>query len=67
MIIKELKKISISEIIVLILLIIILLQRCGGNSEHPTGPQITRDTVWVHKDSTILSKPELVKIGRAHV
>lgn len=61
MILKELKKISISEIAVFILLIIILLQRCGRNPENPTVPQITRDTVWVHKDSTILSKPQIIK------
>ena len=61
MIIKELKKVSISEIVILILLIIILLQKCGGNPENPTAPQITRDTVWVHTDSTILSKPQLIK------
>jgi hypothetical protein len=61
MIIKELKKVSILEIVVLILLIIILLQKCGGNPENPTAPQITRDTVWVHTDSTILSKPQLIK------
>ena len=62
MIIKELKKVSISEVLVLILLIIILLQRCGGgNPEHPTGPQITRDTVWVHKDSTITKQPQIIK------
>ena len=61
MIIKELKRVSISEIVILILLIIILLQKCGGNPENPTAPQITRDTVWVHTDSTILSKPQLIK------
>lgn len=61
MIIKELKKISISEVLIFILLIIILLQKCGGNPENPTAPQITKDTVWVHTDSTILSKPQLIK------
>jgi len=61
MIIKELKRVSISEIVILILLIIILLQKCGGNPENPTAPQITRDTVWVHTDSTILSKPQIIK------
>jgi hypothetical protein len=61
MILKELKKVSLSELAVLILLIIILLQRCGRNPENPTVPQITRDTVWVHKDSTIISKPQVVK------
>ena len=61
MLLKKLNKISLSEILILVLLVIILLQRCGGNSEHPTGPQITRDTVWVQKNSTIISNPEIVK------
>lgn len=61
MLLKKLKKISISEILVLALLVIILLQRCGGNPEHPTGPQITRDTVWVYKDSTITKQPQIIK------
>jgi hypothetical protein len=61
MLLKELKKISISEILVIVLLIIILLQRCGRNPENPTGPQITRDTVWVHTDSTITKQPQLIK------
>ncbi len=63
MIIKELKKVSLSEILVVVLLIIILLQRCGGgrNPENPTAPQITRDTVWVHKDSTITKQPQIIK------
>jgi len=59
--IKELKKISISEIVVLVLLIIIILQRCGGNNQQPRETVIKRDTVWIHKDSTILSKPQIVK------
>ena len=63
MIIKELKKVSLSEILIVILLIIILLQRCGGGRtpENPTAPQITRDTVWVHKDSTITNQPQVIK------
>lgn len=63
MIIKELKKVSLSEILVIVLLIIILLQRCGGGRtpENPTAPQITRDTVWVHTDSTITKQPQIIK------
>ena len=61
MLLKKLNKISLSEILILALLVIILLQRCGGNSEHPTAPQITRDTVWVQKNSTIISNPEVVR------
>lgn len=59
--IKELKKISLSEILVIVLLIIILLQRCGDNNQQPAETVIRRDTVWIHKDSTILSKPQIVK------
>ena len=63
MIIQELRKVSISEILIVVLLIIILLQRCGGGRtpENPTEPQITRDTVWVHKDSTITKQPQIIK------
>lgn len=63
MIIKNLRKVSLSEILVIVLLIIILLQRCGGgrHPENPTVPQITRDTVWVHKDSTITRQPQIIK------
>jgi hypothetical protein len=61
MIIEKLRKVNISEILIVILLIIILLQRCGRTPENPTAPQITRDTVWVQKDSTIISKPQLIK------
>jgi len=63
MILENLKKISISEILIVVLLIIILLQRCGGGKtpENPVSPKITRDTIWMHKDSTIISKPQLIK------
>ena len=60
MIIKKLKKVSVSEVVVLILLIIILLQRCNRTPEI-TEAKITSDTVWVEKDSTIITKPQLVK------
>lgn len=62
MIIKKLKGVNFSDILIVVLLIIILLQKCsGGNSEHPTAPQITKDTVWVQKSSTITTKPQLIK------
>lgn len=57
---KSLNKISVSELLVLVLLVVILLQRCGGSPENPTAPQIIRDTVWVHKDSTITTKPQMI-------
>jgi hypothetical protein len=55
--IKELKKISLSEILVLVLLIIILLQRCGGNKPQPEAPKIVRDTVWISNTGTTVTKP----------
>jgi hypothetical protein len=63
MLIKDLKKISVSEILVIVLLIIILLQRCGS-SKHTDAPEqasIKRDTVWVHTDSTITRQPQIIK------
>jgi hypothetical protein len=55
--IKELKKISISEILVLVLLIIIIFQRCGGNKPQPDAPKIVRDTIWISNTGTTITKP----------
>jgi hypothetical protein len=51
-----------NALIIILLIIIILLQRCGGGSSasEPT-VTIKRDTVWIVKDSTIITKPQLVK------
>jgi hypothetical protein len=54
------KKDHIYILIIAILAIIILFQRCGS-SPHSYTEKITRDTVWVHKDSTIYSKPQVIK------
>jgi hypothetical protein len=48
------------SIVVLVLLSIILFQTCGKNTDV-VKPVITRDTVWVYKDSTVYSKPQLIK------
>jgi hypothetical protein len=58
-----LKKISLTEIVIFILLIIILLQRCGGGKQVAVtdGIKIVKDTVWIHTDSTINSKPQIIK------
>lgn len=61
MIIKELKKISLSEIAVLVLLVIILLQRCSKDSVIVEKPKIVRDTTWIFKDSTITKQPQVIK------
>lgn len=56
------KKDHIYNFIIVVLAIIILLQRCSkGNTSPTTEIKVTKDTVWVHKDSTIYSKPQLIK------
>jgi len=61
MILKDLKKISLSEILVIVLLIILLLQRCSKDPVVVEQPTIKRDTVWIHKDSTITRQPQIIK------
>ena len=48
------------NLVVLIVLAIVLFQTCGKPKEVVT-PTIKRDTVWVHKDSTVYSRPQVVK------
>jgi hypothetical protein len=55
------KKDHIYNFIIVVLAIIILLQRCSKGNTSPTKIKITKDTVWIHKDSTIYSKPQLIK------
>ena len=52
---------NIVNIFILILLIIILLRTCKGKIVDSGGIKILRDTVWVHHDSTVTSKPQLIK------
>lgn len=54
------KKDHIYALIIAILAIIILLQRCGS-SQSDCETKIIKDTVWIHKDSTIYSKPQIIK------
>jgi hypothetical protein len=58
---KELKKISLSEILVIVLLVIILLQRCSKDPVVVEQPKIIRDTTWVFKDSTVTKQPQIIK------
>ena len=58
---KDLKKISLSEILVIVLLVIILLQRCSKDPVVTEQPKIIRDTTWVYKDSTITKQPQIIK------
>ena len=53
-------QIKLTDILIVVLLAILLLQRCGGEAETD-GPKIVRDTVWVYHDSTINSKPQVIK------
>ena len=55
------KKDHIYNFIIVVLAIIILLQRCSKGNTTPTKIKVTKDTVWIHKDSTIYSKPQLIK------
>lgn len=54
------KKDHIYALIIAVLAIIILLQRCGS-SQSNCETKIIKDTVWIHKDSTIYSKPQIIK------
>lgn len=50
------------SLIILLLLGMMFLQRCDGGKNTPLeSPKITRDTIWIKKDSTIYSKPQLIK------
>ncbi len=55
------KKDHIYNFIIVVLAIIILLQRCSKGNSSPCETKVTRDTIWIHKDSTIYSKPQLIK------
>jgi len=48
------------NIVIIVLIVILLLQRCGGSPE-PVQPSVKRDTIWIVKDSTIVTKPQVVK------
>jgi len=53
-------KSNLLSLIIVILLIITVLQRCGSN-ESVDVPKIVRDTMWVSNDTTIVSKPQVIK------
>jgi hypothetical protein len=55
------KKDHIYNFIIVVLVIIVLLQRCGKGNSSPCETKVTRDTIWIHKDSTIYSKPQIIK------
>lgn len=48
------------SLLILALLAIVILQRCEA-PKPVDGPTIIRDTTWVIKDSTVYSKPQVIK------
>lgn len=61
MLFKEIRS-NIVNLIVLVLIAIVLIQRCN---DAPSGQsdsiKIIRDTMWVSNDTTIVSKPQIIK------
>lgn len=56
----ELLKKNLLNTIILVLLTVVVLQRCEWGEPAPP-PSVKRDTVWVIKDSTVYSKPQVIK------
>lgn len=56
------KQLRITDLVIIVLIVILFLQKCGGGKTIYE-PKITtvRDTVWIKKDSTINSKPQIVQ------
>lgn len=58
---KEIRS-SILNIIVLILIVVILIQRCNDAPlRHSDNIKIVKDTVWIHNDTTVISKPQIIR------
>lgn len=49
-----------TSLVVLVLVIVILLQNCNKVPDTQ-GPTVIRDTTWVYKDTTVYSKPQIIK------
>jgi hypothetical protein len=56
---SDIKK-NLLSLIIVILLIITVLQRCKSDVVVDA-PKIIRDTMWVSNDTTIVSKPQVIK------
>lgn len=54
-------KTNIHNLIVIGLILLVLLQRCNDSKPPVDVPTVVRDTVWVVKDSTVYSKPQIIK------
>jgi hypothetical protein len=49
------------NLVVLILVVVLLLKSCKSTPSGDTQIKVIRDTTWIIKDSTIYSKPQLIK------
>ncbi len=49
-----------TTLVILVLVVVLLLKECKP-AGSPEGPTIIRDTTWVIKDSTVYSKPQVIK------
>ena len=54
-------KIDFLNLVIAILVIVLLFKTCNVKPVDSVQPTIKRDTVWVYKDSTVYSKPSVVK------
>jgi hypothetical protein len=54
-------KVDFLNLVIAILVIILLLKQCNVKPTEVTPPTVKRDTVWIYKDSTVYSKPSVVK------
>ena len=52
----------ITDIVIIVLIVILFLQKCGGgNTIYKPSITTVRDTVWIKKESTINSKPQIIQ------
>lgn len=54
------------NIVVLVLVSILFVERCGYKPEIKQEPTIVRDTVYSVRDTTIYSKPQIIKTIEIH-
>jgi hypothetical protein len=55
------QQLRITDIVIIVLIVILFLQKCGGGKTVTPSITTVRDTVWIKKDSTINSKPQIVQ------
>jgi hypothetical protein len=52
----------ITDIVIIVLIVILFLQKCGGgNTIYKPSVTTVRDTVWIKKESTTTSKPQIIQ------